>query len=318
MPRCQTGRVPRFAFAAYRPYQSGQTWAKHRMAQDNSLEGLRREVDEIDDALLDLLTRRAKTTAAIARTKPSADGRIPLASAMRPAREAQIMRRLAARHGEQPPLATVIAVMREILSSSLMAQVPFRLHVFAAAPGLTELAQAHFGAQAPVTRHENLTRMLNACAEDTDSIAIVPVPEAGGDAWWTRLAPAGAGGPRVIAKLPFIARDDIPVSAYVVAAIEQEATGDDTTLLIANVSPSLSRGGLITQLKNAGLTVRPVANTAADKRDYAPLLVEAEGYVAAGDPRLAEFCGAVGTDVAAIFPVGGFANPLRERVKEPA
>lgn len=289
------------------------------MAKGKSLEELRHEVDEIDDALHDLLMRRATATAAIAAMKPRVDGRIPLARAMRPAREAQIIARLVSRHSGDLPTATVVGVMRQILSSSLAAQVPFRLHVFGGAPEFAEMAQAHFGTAAPMTRHESIARLLNVCADDTDSIGIVPVPEAGGETWWTRLAPAGANGPRVIARLPFVSRDDASMhGAYAVAAIEHEPAGDDTTLLHAEVAPSLSRGGLIAQLKSAGISARPVAAANAEKRDFAPVLFEAEGFVAADDARLAAFCAQMGKDVGAIFPVGGFANPVRERVKEPA
>lgn len=288
------------------------------MAKGKLLEELRREVDTIDDALVDLLARRAEATSAIAQTKVREGGRIPLASAMRPAREAEIIRRLAARHSGEPPLATVVGVMRQILSASLAAQVPFRLHVFAGVPELGEFARAHFGAAATMTRHEHMSRLMNTCAEDADAIAIVPLPENGGDTWWTRLVPAGATGPRVIARLPLVVEGDAPaLGAFVVAAIEQEATGDDTTLLLAHVAPSLSRAKLLSQLKEAGIEVRSITSGIPEKRDFNPALLEADGFVTNNDPRLAAFCAQVGIEVAAIVPVGGYANPVRVAAREP-
>jgi len=284
------------------------------MADGKSLDDLRREVDAIDDALHDLLMRRAGVTDAIAHTKPRTEGHIALKLAMRPAREAEIMRRLIARHAGGPPIATIIRVVREVLAASLAAQVPFRVHVFAGEPAFADLAHAYFGVGAPLTRYESVSRAVHAVAEDSNSLGVVPLPEAEGGQWWAELAPAGRDGPRVIAKLPFLAGEKIAgPAAYAIAAIEQEPTGDDTTLLLAEVAPSLSRTRLQSQLKESGIVVRPAAGGSSQHRAH---LLEAQGFVARNDPRLAAFCVAAGDAVARIVPVGGFANPVTLKAKE--
>ena len=283
------------------------------MAEEMSLEALRREVDTIDDALHDLLMRRAAATDSIARTKPRTGGHIALTHAMRPAREAQIMRRLMARHQGALAPATVARIFREVLSASLRAQVPFRVHVYLGAPEFADLAREYFGAGTPFTRHETASRVLNACGEEPDSLGVVPAPDAGTDAWWARLAPAGAGGPRVMARLPCVAREGGAV-AYAVAAIEQEPTGDDTTFLLAEVAPSMSRGRLQEHLKAAEIHIRGLTGGGSgggERRAFAPMLLEAEGFFAAGDARLAAFLAAAGESAAVIVPVGGYANPVR-------
>jgi chorismate mutase len=272
-----------------------------------SLAELRREIDAIDDALHDLIMRRAQVTDAIAAMKPKTDGRIPLALAMRPAREAEIMRRAIARHRGSPPVATVIRVVREILAASLRAQVPYRVHVLGGAPEFANLAHAHFGVDTPVTRHEGAARALLACGDDADSVAVLPLAEAGSDTWWTRLSPAGNAGPRVIAKIPFVETNAKAVSAYALAAIEQEATGDDTTMLLAHSEAELSRTRLLAQLKEAGISARVVAGASGEKRGPVPVLLEAGGFIGRGDPRLAAFAKSGAT----AQPVGGFANPAR-------
>jgi len=258
------------------------------MANAKPLEELRREVDAIDDALHDLLMRRAAVTDAIARTKPRTRGHIPLALAMRPAREAEIMRRFVARHTGSPPIGTVIRVIREVLAASLAAQTPVRVHVVDE-PAIGDLAHAYFGAETKLIRHDTASAVVGACAGDADSIGVMPLP--GNDRWWTRLAPAGSNGPRVIAKLPFIAGPG--PTAFAIAAIEQESTGDDTTLLLADASLSPA------QLKDAGISARQVANG----------LFAAEGFVARNDPRLATFA-------THVVPIGGFANPVTIKAKE--
>src|SRR5260221_11185445 len=101
------------------------------MAPDaKTLDDLRREIDEIDDSLHDLLIRRAAVSLDIAKVKaPANGGNRVLADSMRPAREAAILRRLLARHrGELPP--RVVGIWRQIIAASLRAQASFEVHVF--------------------------------------------------------------------------------------------------------------------------------------------------------------------------------------------
>jgi chorismate mutase len=276
-------------------------------AEEKSLGDLRREVDAIDDALQDLLMRRAHLADAIARMKPRTAGRIPLSLAMRPAREAEIMRRIVARHQGAPPLGTVIRVVREVLAASLRAQVTFRLQVPLRAPQLAELARAYFGGTAELVYVENTARLINACGDDPDSIGILPAGESA-DAWWARLARPGAPGPRAIANHPFLIQDAAAPTAYAVAAIEHEATGDDTTLLLAEVTPSASRARMATLLNEAGIAGRVVAGNPGVAAS--PVLIEAEGFIARDDPRLARFAAEGAFAGSSIVSVGGFANPV--------
>ncbi len=283
------------------------------MGQGKSVDELRREVDSLDDALVALMARRAALTAEIAATKPREGGRIPLARAMRPAREAEIMRRLAARHTGAPPLATVIRVFREILAASLAAQVPFRLHVPSRAPELAALARGYFGSLAPLVHNETVTRLINACGDDPDSIGVVPAVESA-DMWWSRLAPSGTAGPRVIARLPFLVEGADAPYAYAIGAIEHEPTGDDTTLLLAEVAPSVSRTRMVLRLRQAGIEGRVIAGSPGAERK--PVLIEANGFVGRNDTRLTAFAAEGEFAGSTIVPVGGFANPLRVEAKE--
>ena len=93
--------------------------------QIETLEGLRGEIDEIDDALQDLLIRRAEVSHAIAKVKQpaSVQGNGTIAPALRPAREAAILRRLIARHrGDLPPR------VREALHERVQEQLPEIVH----------------------------------------------------------------------------------------------------------------------------------------------------------------------------------------------
>src|SRR5438309_1989890 len=113
-----------------------------------TLDDLRREIDEIDDEMHDLLMRRTKLVEAIGALKKS-DG-VP---AIRPGREAKILRRLIARHDSKFPRALVVRIWREMLSGTTRLQVDFAVavHVPESAPGLWDLARDHYGSFTPIT-----------------------------------------------------------------------------------------------------------------------------------------------------------------------
>lgn len=282
---------------------------------DETLEDLRSEIDGIDDALHDLLMRRAEVVRAIAKVKlarqPEGAG---LAAAFRPAREAAILRRLLSRHDGTFPKRVLARISREIIAASLSVQSGFVLHVFATAnqPQFVDLARGHFGSFTPVKTHTRPTLVVHACAEEPNSIGVIPLPnfEEGGPAWWAQLAPAGEKGPRVVAKLPFAAREE-DEAAYAIGAIEQEPSGDDTTLLLLEIAPTVSRATLYSLLKRAGLEAKVVAaGRLTDKRVPDELLLEVSGFVGCSDPRLPALMEAAGPIIPRVTPIGGFANPL--------
>jgi chorismate mutase / prephenate dehydratase len=280
-----------------------------------SLDELRREIDRIDDQLHDLLMLRAEVSQTVAAVKqPQLDAITGLARAMRPAREAAILRRLLARHrGDLPPIV-VVRIWREIIAASLRVQSKFQLHVYAgeAQSGLVDLARGHFGSLTPIRTHTRASQVVHACAEDPDSLGVVPIPELEepGAAWWAQLAPSGERGPRVIAKLPFLAADEDAPFAYAIGAVEQEPSGDDTSLLVLEIPAGMSRTKLSGLFKEAGFRARvAAAGRISEKNVPDEILVEVQGFVASDDPRFGALAGAAGEAIARIASVGGYANP---------
>jgi chorismate mutase-like protein len=282
-----------------------------------TLEDLRNEIDEIDDALHDLLIRRAEISHAIAKVKQPAakDGNGALVPALRPAREAAILRRLLMRHKGDLPPRVLARIWREIIAASLRVQSKFHLHVYAGEnqTAFADLAHAHFGSLTPIRSHTRPSLVVHACAEEPNSLGIVPLPEIeeAGPAWWAQLAPAGEKGPRVLAKLPFVVDGGDGLSAYAIGMVEQEPSGDDTTLLLLEIAPGVSRTTLQALLKNAGLPARLVAaGRLLEKKVPDELLLEVKGFVGKDDARLAALAEAAGEVITRVAPIGGFANPV--------
>ena len=109
-----------------------------------TLADLRRRIDELDDALHDILMQRAAVVEGVHRVKRQ-DATPPL----RPGREAQILRRLLAQHRGAFPKPILVRLWRELLAGSLAIQAD--LHVAVYAPenraGLWDLARDHYGSQ---------------------------------------------------------------------------------------------------------------------------------------------------------------------------
>lgn len=280
-----------------------------------SLDDLRREIDAVDDQLHDLLMRRGEIVDRIAAAKLAGSG-AGGTPAMRPAREAAILRRIVARHRGNLPVRSVVRVWREIIAAHLRAQADYTIHVAGGENAMQfwDLARAHFGSIAPMTRHHTPSQVVHACADEPDAVGIVALPESDENApgWWAQLAPAGHPGPRVVARLPFVRADrgaEAGIEALAIAAIEQEPTGDDTTLVVVETQDELSRARLQSFLKDTGFAAQVIA-VGRETPKVRQLLIEVRGFVGRDDARLSALAEKGGGLVVRVAPVGGYANPV--------
>jgi chorismate mutase-like protein len=281
-----------------------------------NLDDLRREIDDLDARIHDLLMRRAEVVERIARAKAGAG----LGGAlMRPGREAQVLRRLLARHKGSLPPAVIVALWRELMSAFLRLQGPLEVAVWPGAEqsdgatlGFWDLARAHFGATTPMTLHESAAQALRAVSERPGAVAVLPEPgDEEADPWWPYLVSRAPGAPRIVARLPFARLDDGSArqpSAVVVASFEAEATGDDFAYLGLAVTGEASRARIASWLTQAGFEGRILVSVAGAG---GPIhLAEVAGHVPAADPRLDALVAASEGLVDRVVVVGGFAAPL--------
>lgn len=210
-----------------------------------SLEAVRQRIDALDTELLRLVDERASLARVVAAAKRAAgDGQ---KFALRPAREAQILRRLiAAERGAANP-SLIVRIWREMIGDSLSVQGPFHLNVWGGKdPGrAVELARHRFGA-APPLRQVAKPEDAVAAARTPGGVAVCALtPDS---AWWGRLLAEPHA--RVFAVLPCLAAWG-PMSALAVAAVDVEPTGDDRTFWVtdapggaSDVEAALSRDGV--------------------------------------------------------------------------
>ena len=170
-----------------------------------TLADLRREIDRIDEAMHRLLMERGDIIDRLIATKKTAES----GSAFRPAREADMMRRLVERHRGILPLDTAESIWRVIIASFTYVQAPFSVHadLSAGEAAMRDSARFHFGFTVPFVSHMGSSGVVAAVAASRGDIGLVSATS-GSTAWWSALE--GDDAPKIIARLPFVERADHP------------------------------------------------------------------------------------------------------------
>ena len=199
-----------------------------------SLEVLRKEIDAIDEQVHSLLMRRGDIIDRLISVKQTQE----VGSAFRPAREADMMRRLVQRHRGILPLDTVESIWRVIISTFTYVQAPF-----SRACGHSRRTRPRCGIR-PGSTSASRCPMWRISAPPPRSMR-----------WrsrraisrWCRRFPAARrggsisrpkGAPKIIARLPFIERADHPAAlpVFVVSRVADSAMVTEVEMWSVRVS----------------------------------------------------------------------------------
>jgi chorismate mutase len=271
---------------------------------------LRREIDRIDEAMHRLLMERGEIIGRLIKAKRTTES----GSAFRPAREADMMRRLVERHRGILPLDTAESIWRVIIATFTFVQAPFRVHAdfSAGEPAMRDCERFHFGFTVPLVGHMGPAGVLAAIAAAASDLGLVPVlPTIGGGVWWAPLEADAA--PKIIARLPFVERDDHPAGlpVFAIARPHPDAIVSDVEMwsirvagwgrrpaqalaslteavvvpegefdgaaLLAPVPQGRTLDEVLNALVNAGVSVRSRALVGSHARRY---MVSADGHLA--------------------------------------
>src|SRR5689334_19791217 len=159
------------------------------MANPPTLADLRREIDRIDEGMHRLLMERGEIIDTLIATKKTAES----GSAFRPAREADMMKRLVERHHGLLPLDTVESIWRVIIATFTYVQAPFSVHadLSAGEAAMRDSARFHFGFTVPFVSHFSAAAAVEAVAKSKGDLALVSAT-GGGSPWWLPLEAAGS------------------------------------------------------------------------------------------------------------------------------
>ena len=270
-----------------------------------SLEEVRREIDEIDAALHDLIMRRTRVVEQVMAAKGTTN-----TGNFIPGREIKVLRGLMDRHEGAFPRQALIRMWREMISVFAAMQGPF--HVVACAKGgeqgCWDMARDYFGLHEKMSTLATPREVVSSVSNDEAAIGVVSVPAEGDDdAWWRVLG--GAVAPRIVARLPFIEGSNARtggVGAYVLAKLEFDPTGDDRTLLVVETKFELSKADLLRQVTNANLTPQLAVT---DRSDGAAHLIEVDGFVETDDEPVRKLMDL--DEVRSVLLIGSYGVPVQ-------
>lgn len=222
--------------------------------QRPSLGAVRARIDEVDASLLALVDERARLAEAVRAAKAqsgAAEG-----FGLRPAREAQVLRRLLAMPRKAASTSMIVRIWTELMGESLALQGPYHLTAWGGddPARAVELARMRFGAAPSLARAKTAEEAIEA-ARRLGGVGVLSL--APGNPWWARLL--AEPKVRVFAALPALKAWG-PTGALAVADCPIEPSGSDDTFWVTDapapadaIVEALGRDGVAgCQLQAAG------------------------------------------------------------------
>lgn len=244
---------------------------------DTALDAIRREIDSIDDQILELLERRFAAARRVKATK-SSDGSIA-SSPFRPAREAVMLRRLLAQRGASVSPDVLVRLWRVILSASTELQAPVTLHVDEALgkdPGTRLLIGQHFCGM-KLAFHGSPAHALDTLGSARGDLAIIATRSG----WAKAFSLAEKGCPSVVGTLPVVSGGS-PPALLVFGHAEPQQSGDDETLVLCP-GDAVAGSAALWQVATEGFTLASLPGfLGADDPLLRELLARIPGAIVAG------------------------------------
>lgn len=268
------------------------------VATEATLEELRRQIDTIDDAMHDLLMKRADL-AAYVRAAKGVGGAV-----YQPGREAQILRRLAQRHRGALPMATLAGIWRAIIGASNRLQANQMIAAPTRPDWVTGEVLRHFGVDAPLAPVRDSRAAFDLLRRGKVQLALCDLSPREKKPWWLECG-RKAGQPLVVAALPFATRGK--AQAMVVARTGFFPSGDDRGLVA--ITSRTAPAAMVRAAQAVGLKPRATrAATSVQRRRV--ILIETERYVAQDAERLGDLRAKLKLAPDDVWVVGGYAVPL--------
>ena len=281
--------------------------------ETNELTVFRKQIDDIDDQLIALLKERIGIVGRVGEYKQrTTPGRCPI----RPAREAEMVRRIVKEfeHSQFIPAAAA-AIWRMIIGASTSVESDLILSVFIPERDNDYywIAREYFGPFVPIFKQPHIKRVIGDVMDNKASVGIVPMLRSSDDTfWWTNLVQQGNDIPKIFACIPFINTDipgkDAP-SALAIARIEPEESGDDCSLIVLEADHNISQNKLQAAFANAELDTTWI-NIATLTPSIRHHLVEVKGFVTLAHPTIKAIISALGSSLYNVTFIGAYAVPL--------
>jgi len=278
---------------------------------ENRLVELRTEIDRIDDSIHDLLMERALVVEEV-RAAKGAEG-----IKLRPGREAEVLRRLIARHTGPFPKGALIRIWREVMSAYLKLQGHLAMAVYMPGPGaaLWDLARDQYGSQTPMTSHESVRGVIGAVQNGDAAIGVLPVPMiSDSDPWWRHLYSHAPDTPQILSRLP-VAQTEKVRGTYqeglIIGLPSDDHTDNERYYSVVEFDSEISPRTVAANFEACGLNVNVQGQWHDENmRDQWLFLIEADQVIDPDSAPVKKFLDKTGQSVKGMLKLGGYAVPF--------
>ncbi|KAF0215986.1 MAG: chorismate mutase / prephenate [Geobacteraceae bacterium] len=136
-----------------------------------TIKELRKEIDAVDDRILELLNRRAALVIEVGKLKRDDKGEFHV-----PSREREIHERLTSKNEGPFPNEALRSVFREIISASLALEAPMKVAFFGPKATFTHMAAMHqFGLSAELVPQKSIPAVFEEVEKGRAQYGVVPV-----------------------------------------------------------------------------------------------------------------------------------------------
>jgi chorismate mutase / prephenate dehydratase len=271
-----------------------------------NLTEVRARIDAVDDALLHNLIDRTGLIEAVGLLK-SQSGK-QQTNAMRPGREAQMLRRLMVRAENKVPPELLLRIWRELIGWATQKQMSMIVHICAPDDSLAlwDCARSHFSGFARFKTHGTIKDVVAALDKSPYDIAVLPAGEKATRTWLEPLMSAVSCDARIAGCLPLIGKNPM---AYVFGTMAVEETGDDRSLFYVVADPGQSMADVKLAFVQAEIEVGSLISMEIKPHDSSKTwLVTCRGYYDQAAPELETLNRRAG--IIAVRYIGGYPAPI--------
>ncbi|NVK19394.1 MAG: chorismate mutase [Methylocystaceae bacterium] len=275
------------------------------------LASLRAEIDRIDNAVHDLLMERAEVVEHV-RAAKGAEG-----IKLRPGREAEVLRRLIARHKGTFPKGALVRIWREVMSAYLKLQGHLAMAVYMPEPGAAywDLARDQYGSQTPMTAHASVRGVIGAVQSGEAAIGVLPIPmPSESDPWWRHLYSNAENTPQILSRLPVAQTEKVRGTfeeALIIGLPSDDHTDEERYYTALEFDQEISARTITAAFSDSGLNVVVQGQWYDESlRDQWLFLVEADAVLGDDLADMKNLMDKNDVSLKGIKKLGGYAIPF--------
>lgn len=247
----------------------------------DALASCRSEIDNIDDQILQLLSKRMQVVEKVRDLKKSHGENFFIKSA----READMIKDLVSKADPLLKPSTIVNIWRKIITNSniLEQSLKIALHNPLNQKEYDYMLREYYSDMVPIISHDSINNVVLEIQKNNAQIAVFALPKANdaasGDEWWINLA-NNKMNLKVFAQVPLVQTSHEPVILLALAVKTAEQSQADKSLFCIELDKNHSRSALLNALQESGIGTAKILKTTRLKQidDIVFYLVEADGF----------------------------------------